>query len=83
MFTTLLAHTHGWGDGPGPWLFFPFTFFFLWIAVIAFAVWRFRRGGPPWARHSGQSVLAERYARGDITADEYRQRRDVLREQNR
>ena len=84
MFSTLLAHHDGWGGGPGPWIFIPFTFFFLWVAVIAFAVFRFRRGGgPPWARHNGQSVLAERYARGDLTADAYRERRDVLREENR
>jgi putative membrane protein len=84
MFSTLLAHGDGWGDGPGPWIAFPFTLFFLWLAVIAFVVWRFRRGGgAPWARHNGQSVLAERYARGDITADEYRERRDVLREETR
>ena len=85
MFTTLLAHAHGWhGDGPGPWLFFPFTFFFLWVAVIGVVIWRVRRGGgAPWARHDGQSVLAERFARGDISADEYRERRDVLREGGR
>jgi len=84
MFTTLLAHNHGWGgDGPGPWLIFPFTFFLLWAALIGVVIWRVRRGGAPWARHNGQSVLAERYARGDISADEYRERRDVLREESR
>ena len=83
MFTTLIAtHADGWGNGPGPWALIPLTFLLLWIAVIAFAVWRFRRGAP-WSRHSGQSVLAERYARGDITAEEYRERRDVLKEQTR
>ncbi len=84
MFSTLLAHHDGWSGGPGPWIFIPLTFFSFWAAVIVFSVLRFRRGGcPPWARNGGQSVLADRYARGDITADEYRERRDVLREQNR
>ena len=84
MFTTLLAHHDGWGYGPGPWALIPLTFSLLWLSVIVFAVFRFRRGGgPPWARGGGRSVLDERYARGEITADEYRERRDVLREQSR
>ncbi len=82
MLTTLLAHYgNGWGDGPGPWL--PLLFLLLWIAVLAVVVVRFRRAGPPWGRHSGESVLAERYARGEIDADEYRQRHGVLREMGR
>ncbi|HEX6421977.1 MAG TPA: SHOCT domain-containing protein [Acidimicrobiales bacterium] len=82
MLTTLLAHHgNGSGDGPGPWV--PLLFLVFWIAVLAFVVIRFRRGGPPWARHGGESVLAERYARGEIDADEYRQRRGVLREGGR
>lgn len=80
MLNTLATHGHGWDGGPGPWLFIPFSFALLWITVIALAIWRFRRGGPPWARHDGHAVLAERYARGDIDADEFRARRDVLRE---
>jgi putative membrane protein len=83
MFTTLATHTDGWGDGPGPWALVPLTVLLVWIAVIAFAVWRLRRGGPPSDRRNGGSVLAERYARGEITADEYRERRDVLRERAR
>jgi putative membrane protein len=83
MFTSLIAtHADGWGDGPGPWALIPLTFFLVWVAVIAFAAWRFRRGAP-WARSGGQSVLAERYARGEISAEEYRERRDVLKEQSR
>jgi putative membrane protein len=80
MFTSLLATHNGW-DGPGPWIFVPFLF---WALVIGFVVWQVRRcGGPPWARHPGRSVLDERYARGEITADEYRERRDVMKEQGR
>ena len=78
MFSTLLTHHDGWGDGPGPWALIPLSFFLLWLSVIVFAVVRFRRGGPPWARHGGRSVLDERFARGEITADEYRERRAVL-----
>lgn len=81
MFTTLMAHYgHGGGHGPGPWI--PLILLF-WVGVVAFVVWRFRRGCPPWARNGGQSVLAERYARGEITADEYRERREVLKEEAR
>ena len=47
--------------------------------MLAVVVVRFRRGGPPWGRHSGESVLAERYARGEIDAEEYRRRSDELR----
>jgi putative membrane protein len=84
MFTTLIAHHGygGWGYGPGPWfLLFPL----FWIGVLAFVLWRFRRaGGPPWGGWRGaQSVLAERYARGDIGADEYRERLSVLKEDQR
>ena len=85
MFTSLIAtHADGWGHGPGPWALIPLTFFLLWLSVIVFAVLRFRRGGgPPWARHTGRSVLDERYARGDISADEYRERLSVLKEDDR
>jgi putative membrane protein len=83
MFTSLLAHVHGWGwYGPGPWiLLFPL----FWITLFALVFWRFRRG--PWGPwryvDSGRSVLDERYARGEITADEYRERRAVMTEDRR
>jgi len=67
----MLANTGRW---PGFWL--------LWIVLLwsffAFVFWRRRRfwGGP---RASGEAVLGERYARGEISEDEYRERRRVLR----
>jgi putative membrane protein len=81
MLTSILAHDHGWGYGPGPWfLIFPL----FWITVLAIGVWWFRRRGGPWRPQStGRSVLAERYARGDISADEYRERLGVLQEDDR
>jgi putative membrane protein len=46
-------------------------------------IW-FRRRGPYWRQPStGRSVLDERYARGEISADEYRERLEVLKEDKR
>jgi putative membrane protein len=82
MLASMIA-THGsdgWGDGPGPWLLI-FPLFWLTALVVA-VVWFRRRSGPFWRQPStGRSVLDERFARGDITADEYRERRAVLKEQ--
>jgi putative membrane protein len=66
------AHA-GWWPGFG----------LLWIVlvwvVVAFFFWR-RRGWRGHARASGEAVLGERYARGEITEDEYRERRRVLKD---
>jgi putative membrane protein len=72
----LLAWVHGWGGGPW-FLFFPL----FWLAAILFVAFLFRRGR--WGSRrddSPEQVLGERYARGEITEDEYRSRRTVLRE---
>jgi uncharacterized membrane protein len=39
----------------------------------------FRRRDERERGHSADEILGERYARGEITAEEYRQRREVLR----
>lgn len=64
-----------WAGGHGPWfLLFPL----FWLAVLFVGLWLFRRRGP-WRRTgSAEDVLGERYARGEITAEEYRQRLGVL-----
>ena len=75
----LAAWVHG--GGPGPWvLLFPL----LWLAVIVGLVLLVRRRwcGTDQLR-SGRTVLAERYARGEITEEEYRTRAGVLNERSR
>jgi putative membrane protein len=70
-----------WGHGPGWWVLVPLLF---WGTIIFLFFTRFRRWGrfgPSW--RSGEAVLAERYARGEIDADEYRNRLAVLREQGK
>ena len=68
-------------DGPGPW--FPLVWigvmivFWTGVFLVARRFW-WRGGGGPGGR--AQAVLAERYAKGEMTEDEYRRAADVLRE---
>jgi putative membrane protein len=65
------------------WWFFPF-FWIGWILILAFLFggrWLWWRRYPLDPRQgSGQQVLAERFARGEIEEDEYRRRLAVLKE---
>lgn len=63
--------------GGGPWFLLVPLF---WIAVVIaiFAIVRRRNGH--WTRnHGAEGVLRERFARGEVTEEEYRQRLEVLR----
>jgi putative membrane protein len=65
---------HGW------WPIWPL----LWVAVIGTVVWlllRRRRAadGPTDESGRAKEILAERFARGEITSEEYRERLDHLR----
>jgi len=73
MVATILAVT-GWHGGPW-FLLFPL----FWIALLVGAWFLFRRRDERGRTHSAEEILGERYARGEITVDEYRQRREVLR----
>ncbi len=84
-FTTLaqvVADTDGWGhmDGwGGGWMWLWGTLMMLfWVAIIAGAVWylgRSRERRPGRARE----ILEERYASGELSTEEYRERLDHLR----
>jgi putative membrane protein len=74
----------GWGVGG---LFVMVVFMLLfWGAIIALVVWAVRQfrppGPPPPPAHGGDPamrILEERFARGEIDADEFTRRRDTLR----
>ena len=68
-------HSHGaW------WPIFPI----FWILFFVGIFWLLRRRGCGWSgSRTGESVLGERYARGEISENEYRERKRVLRERAR
>jgi putative membrane protein len=76
MATMLMEHG-GWGGGPW-FLLFPLLWSALLLTVLL--VWRGRN-----RRWTGgaEEILAERYAKGEISADELRQRREELRRNHR
>ncbi|WP_205718108.1 SHOCT domain-containing protein [Actinomadura soli] len=76
------------GDAPAFWPVFPITFGLFWLAVLGTAFYLIRRrmnttataakaAADPLAK--AQSVLAERFARGEIDEDEYLMRVSTLR----
>lgn len=73
-----------WWHGPDVW--WP-AFPLLWLAVIAIAVavafLLIRRTVNTPSSHAAEAILAERYATGDITGDEYRERLAFLRAHGR
>jgi putative membrane protein len=64
----------GHGFGPGPFFLFPLLF----VAVVVFLVFGVARRGRWRALSDARSVLADRFARGDISAEDYRARLSEL-----
>jgi putative membrane protein len=76
--STLIGFAGGWWIPFGPLLWL------LLIVGIVFLVVRGRGGRPPWSgggRETGIDVLERRFAEGELSLDEYRERRSVLEKQ--
>ena len=77
----LATQTHEFGAAGGWWPIFPL----LWLALIVggffFFGSRMRRSAQQHPYRSGEAVLAERFARGEVTEEEYRERLTVLKQQ--
>lgn len=62
-------------------IWFPFGLF--WLALLGLGIWflvrsrRFRT--PPTGMERAREILAERFARGELTGEEYRERLEQLR----
>jgi putative membrane protein len=75
--STLIAFAGGWWILSGP---------LLWLLLIVGIVLlvRGRGAGPSWTgsgRETGIDVLERRYAEGELSLEQYRERRSVLEEQ--
>ena len=75
---TTVVGSHGGHDG----YWFPFAFF--WLVLLGLFVWFVVRGGrwrhdQPSDMDRARGILAERFARGEITGEEYRERLEQLR----
>lgn len=74
------GHGFGWGGGP----FIGIAWLVVWAAVIVGGIYLVRRSMRSGRTDQGaEAVLAARYARGDISDEEYRERLAVLRETSR
>ena len=72
LVATCTCRANGWFPFP----LFPLFFVPLWILLFVFLTRRWRGG---WSRQTGESVLSERYARGEIDEAEFISRRNVLK----
>lgn len=85
MFETMAAMSadgpwHGMGGGPPfPFFLIPLLWFLLLAGVIVTVVISRRRHEHRAGLRAGESVLAERFARGEIGAEDYAARLEVLR----
>jgi putative membrane protein len=73
-------HHAGWGGGGWWWLAGPLWLLF-WLAILGVGTWlvvRTVQRRQPGPRDRARDILAERYARGEISSEEYRERLDQL-----
>jgi putative membrane protein len=72
------GHHGGWG--PGGWIWIAWMVLFCGALLVTAIYFLRHRRAVPSATGSAETVVAERYARGEIDAEEYRRHQDVLRE---
>lgn len=71
------GHMDGWGGG---WMWLWGTLMmFSWVAIIAAAVWYLGRSRDDRRPSRAREILEERYASGELSTEEYRERLDHLR----
>jgi putative membrane protein len=80
--TSFAQEVGPWRWGGGPWFpFFPLIplFWLLLIGGLVFALVRWGRPHGPTGLERAREILAERFARGEISPNEYRERLEALR----
>ncbi|MPZ48641.1 MAG: hypothetical protein GEU75_04900 [Dehalococcoidia bacterium] len=83
MDFVMLLSTAGPGDGHEGWWIFRILWFVVWAGVIVMAIWFFAGRRRRWYRDHGagraSDILAERFARGELSNEEYTERLRQLR----
>ncbi|MGH3006567.1 MAG: SHOCT domain-containing protein [Gaiellaceae bacterium] len=70
---TFASRGDGWGHGWWPlWVLF-------WLVVLGTIAWLVLRRRRDSGGGNAQEILAERYARGELSTDEYKERLEELR----
>ncbi|MCA3748647.1 MAG: SHOCT domain-containing protein [Rubrobacter sp.] len=72
----------GWWNGGWLWMLVPALFWIGLLALIAWAIVRIfpsNRGGGEARRDPAEEILRERFARGEISAEEYERGLETLR----
>jgi putative membrane protein len=86
--TVMLADPAGWGwwgggaaaHGWGGWFWiFPLAWLAFWAILIGLVAWYLIAGRRRSSLDEARRILAERYARGELSPDEYRERLGQLR----
>jgi putative membrane protein len=74
---------HMWGGHFGPLWFMGPIFGLLWVGLIIFGVWLIvrtvRHRGYGYGGNRARDILDERYARGELTSEEYKERLEQLK----
>lgn len=82
MLVAVAERGDGWGTAGGGWVWWGPLIPLLWIAFFAIAFWFVSRRLRPRERSGVEratDILAERFARGELSTEEYRERLDQLR----
>jgi putative membrane protein len=82
--TATLVHSAWWGGPGGPgapgWFWvIPVAWLAFWLVLAGLLGWYLLSGRRRSGLDSARRILAERYASGELTSDEYRQRLSDLR----
>jgi len=85
LITATFAGPDGWGwwgghaAGPAWGWIFPLLFLAFWAVLLGLLAWYLLAGRRRSTLDEARRILAERYARGELSPDEYRERLGQLR----